>query len=103
MDRSLPDSEAITVPVPTVEVFWFFIGKILSKTFFENEGQLEWFNAVRVRTREFIAFTNTQVNIDKANLQVVEIDFVKPQPNENLKLFFQNATKTITRNCGTHK
>ncbi|KAJ5697496.1 hypothetical protein N7488_011180 [Penicillium malachiteum] len=74
---------------------WFFIGKIISKCFFDNEGQLEWLNAVRVRSREFIAFTNTQVNSDKANLQIVEIDFLKPQPNEDLKLFWKPARGLI--------
>ncbi|KID93350.1 hypothetical protein MAJ_10688, partial [Metarhizium majus ARSEF 297] len=39
--------------------FWFFIGKIVSKAFFGVEDQLEWLNVVRVRTREFIAFSNT--------------------------------------------
>ncbi|RDH31153.1 hypothetical protein BDQ94DRAFT_160744 [Aspergillus welwitschiae] len=38
--------------------FWFFIGKTLSKAFLGNEDQLEWFNAVRVRDREFITLTN---------------------------------------------
>ena len=46
-------------------------------------------NAVRVRTRKFIAFTNKQkqkaFNIDDApieemKLQVVEVDFSKPSP-----------------------
>ncbi|KAJ5629787.1 hypothetical protein N7528_003444 [Penicillium herquei] len=75
--------------------FWFFIGKIISKCFFDNEGQLEWLNAVRVRSREFIAFTNTQINSNKANLRIVEIDFLKPQHNEDLKLFWKPARGLI--------
>ncbi|KAJ5963549.1 uncharacterized protein N7479_003425 [Penicillium vulpinum] len=138
MDETLPDSQAITVPVPIAEVttedkyracpitdashfvvqrldsimlsvagisydsnkpwpFWFFIGKILSKSLFEVEGQLEWLNAVRVRSREFIAFTKAQYKSDpeKAKLQIVEIDFLKPQPNEPLKLFWKPARGII--------
>ena len=84
--------------------FWFFIGKIVSKAFFNDEKQLEWLNAVRVQTREFIAFTNTQINrvsnqetssIGEAKLRIVEIDFPKPQPGENLKLFWKPARGII--------
>lgn len=84
--------------------FWFFIGKIVSKAFFDNEEQLEWLNAVRVHTREFIAFTNTLKknasnqkgsNVEKANLQMVEVDFSKPHPGEHLKLFWKPARGII--------
>lgn len=91
--------------------FWFFVGKIISKAFFDDEEQLEWLNAVRVRTREFIAFTNTQKekasdhkesNIEKTELHIVEVDFSKPQPGENLKLFWKPAREIIcqkVQNC----
>lgn len=83
--------------------FWFFVGKIVSMAFFDNKEQLEWLNAVRVRNREFIAFTNTRKNIltqeeqntEKGKLQIVEIDFSKPQPGENLKLFWKPARGII--------
>lgn len=84
--------------------FWFFIGKIVSKAFFGDEEQLEWFNAVRVRTREFIAITNIQKkgdfdpnewNIKKIRPQIVEVDFFKPQPGEDLKLFWKPAREII--------
>lgn len=83
--------------------FWFFIGKIVSKAFFDNEEQLEWLNAVRVGNREFIAFTNTQKNIlsqeeqhpGKGTLQVVEVDFSKPRPGENVSLFWKPARGII--------
>jgi hypothetical protein len=83
--------------------FWFFIGKIISKQFFGNEQQLEWLNATRVGSRrEFIAFSNT-LNIGqkelskdgKPKLQVVEVNFRKPQPGEDLKLFWKPASKLI--------
>ncbi|KAJ5257686.1 hypothetical protein N7524_009242 [Penicillium chrysogenum] len=148
MDETLPDSKAITAPVPIVDVAtedrhksvlaadithfvvqlsdkrldslmqsvaevpynfnkpwpsWFYIGKVLSKAFFDNEEQLEWLNAVRVRDREFIAFSNTEKNIpvqkeqntEKEELRVVEVDFSKPQPGENLKLFWKPARGII--------
>ncbi|KAJ5478278.1 hypothetical protein N7530_003787 [Penicillium desertorum] len=146
MDKTLPDTEAITVPVPTAELapeyrysafpvtdishfvvqldsimqsiagipydsnmpwpFWFLIGKIVSKAFFSDEGRLEWLNAVRVRTREFIAFTNIQSNrvsnqdktdIEEAKLQVVEVDFSRPQPGEVLNLFWKPARPIISK------
>ena len=82
--------------------FWFFIGKIVSKAFFNNEEQLKWLNTVQVRNREFIAFTNShnvpnqeEQNTGKMNLRVVEIDFSKPQPGENLKLFWKPARGII--------
>ncbi|KAJ5800867.1 uncharacterized protein N7518_002935 [Penicillium psychrosexuale] len=156
MDETLPDHQAITVPVPSVNItvedkfksfllsdithvvvqlsdkrldsimqsvcgisydfnkpwpFWFFIGKIMSKAFYGNEQQLEWLNAVRVGTREFIAFTNTQDNrdVDKTEgfskhtmIQVVEVDFSKPRLGADLDLFWKPARKIITQkvqNC----
>ncbi|KAE8401950.1 hypothetical protein BDV37DRAFT_285210 [Aspergillus pseudonomiae] len=75
--------------------FWFFICKIVSKALFDDENQLKWLNAVRVRDREFIAFTNTQSNVEEAKLQVVEIDLPKPQPGEPLKLFGRPAREII--------
>jgi hypothetical protein len=75
--------------------FWFFIGKIISKQFFGNEEQLEWLNATRVGSRrEFIAFSNT-LNIGKPKLQVVEVNFLKPQPGEDLKLIWKPASGLI--------
>lgn len=88
--------------------FWFFIGKIVSKAFFGVEDQLEWLNAVRVRTREFIAFSNTSTveddgpNDETRRIQVVEVDFLKPQPGENIKLFWKPARGIISQqveNC----
>lgn len=82
---------------------WFFVGKIISKAFFDDENHLEWLNAVRVGNREFIAFTHVQrpfPNLGEArpeerDVRVVEIDFSKPQPGENLKLFWKPARQII--------
>ncbi|KAL3262233.1 hypothetical protein ABHI18_002954 [Aspergillus niger] len=88
--------------------FWFFIGKTLSKAFLGNEDQLEWFNAVRVRDREFIAFTNVgrengldsrEMNhdLDEKRIRVVEVDFLKPVPGEQLKAFWKPARGIIVQ------
>ncbi|KAK8917136.1 hypothetical protein H634G_09251 [Metarhizium anisopliae BRIP 53293] len=83
--------------------FWFYIGKIVSKAFFSVEDQLEWLNAVRVRTREFIAFSNTSTvndngpNDETRRIQVVEVNFLKPQPGENIKLFWKPARGIISK------
>ncbi|KAH0558682.1 hypothetical protein GP486_004665, partial [Trichoglossum hirsutum] len=140
MDETLPDRDAITVPVPTVDLttedrlsttdithiviqladrrlgsimesvgvpyefnkpwpFWFFIGKIVSKAFFNNDQRLEWLNTVRVRNREFIAFTNAGREETDGNrkLQVIEVDFAKPQPGKKLELFGKLARGLISQ------
>lgn len=83
----------------------------MSKAFYGNEQQLEWLNAVRVGTREFIAFNNTQANkdVDKIEgsskdvlFQVVEVGFSKPRPGADLELFWKPARKVIAQkvqNC----
>jgi hypothetical protein len=79
--------------------FWFFIGKIVSKAFFNNDQQLEWLNTMRVRTREFIAFTNAGnggTNGDET-LQIVEVDFAKPQPGKQLEMFWKPARGLIAQ------
>ncbi|KAB8214178.1 hypothetical protein BDV33DRAFT_196333 [Aspergillus novoparasiticus] len=107
MDETLSNSKAITVLVrmaevtaeerskafPVADISHFVVQLsdkrlnsiiqsvvgIISKAFFDGEEQLEWLNAVRVQTREFIAFTNTQINrisnqetsnIEEAKLQI---------------------------------
>ncbi|EPS34446.1 hypothetical protein PDE_09410 [Penicillium oxalicum 114-2] len=84
--------------------FWFLIGKALSKAFFGDEQQLRWFNFLRVWNREFVAFTNMRgesmsdlelLNRDKDKLQVIEVDFLKPVPGENLKAFWKPARGII--------
>jgi hypothetical protein len=77
--------------------FWFFIGKIVSKAFFNNDQQLEWLNAVRVRNTEFIAFTNAGKEETDGNRkpQVIEVDFAKPQPGKKLELFWKPARGLI--------
>ncbi|PLB43291.1 hypothetical protein P170DRAFT_481240 [Aspergillus steynii IBT 23096] len=83
--------------------FWFFIGKIVSKAFFDNEEQLEWLNSVQVGNREFIAFSNTgrkfpdqeEQSTGKGKLRVVEIDLSKPQPGEKLQMFWKPARSII--------
>jgi hypothetical protein len=83
--------------------FWFFIGKVVSKAFFNDESRLEWFNSVRVRTREFIGFENTVLphenNSEDAQktLNIVEIDFLRPQARENIKFFWKPARPPIYR------
>ncbi|KAI2720751.1 hypothetical protein DTO013E5_1929 [Penicillium roqueforti] len=86
--------------------FLVFHWEIMSKAFYGNEQQLEWLNAVRVGTREFIAFNNTQANkdVDKIEgsskdvlFQVVEVGFSKPRPGADLELFWKPARKVIAQ------
>lgn len=57
-----------------------------------------------MRTREFIAFTNIQKkgdfgpndwNVKKTRPHIVEVDFFKPQPGEDLKLFWKPGREII--------
>ncbi|KAJ5824595.1 hypothetical protein N7447_006935 [Penicillium robsamsonii] len=105
MDETLPDDQAITVPVPSVEItvedqfkalllkdithFVFFVRKIISKAFYGSEQQIEWLNAVRWdldRTEDFSK--NTRI-------RVVEVDFPKPRPGAALELFWKPARGII--------
>lgn len=78
----------------------------MSKAFYGNEQQVEWLNAVRVGTRECIAFTNTRDNRDvdqtegltkNTMIQVVGVDFSIPRPDADLELFRKPARKIITQ------
>lgn len=69
-----------------------------------------WLNAVRVQTREFIAFTNTARRLaspkyesvtDKSGLLVVEVDFSKPQPCEDLRFFGSQREESSPRKSWT--
>lgn len=83
--------------------FWFFIGKILSKAFYGTEDQLDWFNATRVRDREFVAFAKVRhVDLNREThslrieeIQTVEVDFLKPRPGESMKVFWKPARGII--------
>jgi hypothetical protein len=86
--------------------FWFFIGKIISKVFFGNEQQLEWFNATRVGSQlEFIKYSNIQKKGNnpqqelsdegRPKLLVIEVNFHKSRPGEDLKLFWKPARELM--------
>lgn len=84
--------------------FWFFIGKALSKALFGDEQQLQWLNAVRVRNREFVEFINMGgdrmsdlelMNRGEGKLRVIEVEFSKPIPGEDLKAFWKPAREII--------
>ncbi|KAM3533172.1 hypothetical protein MY4038_003597 [Beauveria bassiana] len=83
--------------------FWFFIGKVVSKAFFNDERRLKWFNSVRISTRAFIGFADTAVSFDEKEdaqngaLCILELDFLKPQPRESIKLFWKPARHPIYR------
>ena len=55
--------------------FWCFFGKLIAKSLFGDEWQLRFLNFVRVRTREFIAFTNASFITEGARFisKVIEV------------------------------
>lgn len=82
--------------------FWYYYGKIVAKGIYGNEKQLRLLNCIRVRTREFISFTNATFADRKAvgkvmPLNVVEVDILKPRPGEPLQLFWKPARGIITQ------
>ncbi|KAL5356156.1 hypothetical protein BJX96DRAFT_142384 [Aspergillus floccosus] len=103
LDSIMQSCASLTYDFDNPWPFWFFIGKIISKALFGDEQQLQWLNTVRVRNREFIAFTHIlleasdleQLNQDKAPLRVVEVDFSKPVPGERVKAFWKPAREII--------
>jgi hypothetical protein len=67
---------------------------MISKAFFQNERRLLVLNFTRVRTTEFIAYTNSSFKKgDK--LKVVELSFAKPGGSEPFQVFWQPAQGVI--------
>lgn len=80
--------------------FWYYYGKIVANGIYGNEKQLQLLNCIRVRTREFISFTNATFADQKATdkvmpLNVVEVDILKPRSSEPLQLFWKPARGII--------
>ena len=48
LDSILQSVAAVPCNFNKLWLFWFFIGKLVSKAFFDNEEQVVWLNAVRV-------------------------------------------------------
>ena len=57
--------------------FWYYYGKIVAEGIYGNEKQLRLLNCIRVRTREFISFTNATFTGRKAAGKVMPLDVVK--------------------------
>ncbi|KAJ5452203.1 hypothetical protein N7445_000386 [Penicillium cf. griseofulvum] len=79
------------------------IGKTLSLAFFGNENQLEWLGTERLGRRRFIAFTNVEKkdepgqsqSLSNKNLKVVEVMFMRTNPQEIQKAFWRPARKFV--------
>ena len=94
--------------------FWHFLGKIVTKAVFDNTAELRELNYVAVGRREFIAYTTSMwtaaVEAGKAAegdelppLNVIEVNFKKPQPGQPLEITWGLARGPITnkiRQCG---
>jgi hypothetical protein len=67
---------------------------MISKAFFQHERRLLVLNFMRVRTTEFIAYTNSSFQKgDK--LKIIELSFAKPGGNEPFQIFWQPAQPLI--------
>ncbi|KAH8909631.1 hypothetical protein BR93DRAFT_403588 [Coniochaeta sp. PMI_546] len=85
--------------------YWYFLGKITAQAIYGDPAELLLLNYVRVRTREFIGFTTATwatavkaqklANTEAPPLNVIEVDFEKPQPGKPLRLFCKPARGLI--------
>lgn len=88
----------------------FFFGKITAKAIYDDLAQLLLLNYVRVHTREFIGFPNAtwatavktgrSVGIEPPPLNVIEVDFKRPQVGKPLEIFWKPARGRITERIG---
>jgi hypothetical protein len=100
--------------------FWHFLGKMVAKAVFDDETELRELNFVAIGRREFVAFTTSmwraaeepearteaQNEGDKAEttaqaaelppLNVIEVNFKKPQPGQQIKLAWKPARGLFT-------
>ncbi|GLA52201.1 hypothetical protein AnigIFM63604_008836 [Aspergillus niger] len=67
-------------------LFRDFIGRAISKAFFGDELQLQWFKAGQIRNMDYITFRNVQRTEPLVGtIQVIVVDFLEPVPGQNLK------------------
>ncbi|GLA34486.1 hypothetical protein AnigIFM63309_007035 [Aspergillus niger] len=67
-------------------LFRDFIGRTISKAFFGDELQLQWFKAGQIRNMDYITFRNVQRTEPLVGtIQVIVVDFLEPVPGQNLK------------------
>ncbi|KAK4139772.1 uncharacterized protein C8A04DRAFT_15565 [Dichotomopilus funicola] len=91
-------------------VFWYFLGKIAGKALFDNQVELTGLNFVAIGRREFIAYTTSTwkaaADAQKAAgltgrerfppLNVIEVNFKKPQPGQPLEVTWAPARPITT-------
>lgn len=94
--------------------FWHFLGKIVAKAVFDDNAELRELNYVAVGRREFIAYTTSMWTAaveagepaggaELPPLNVIEVNFKKPQPGQPLEMTWGLARGPITnkiRQCG---
>ncbi len=94
------------VPSP----FWDFLGRMAAKAVFDDKVELKELNFVAIRRREFIAYTTstwkaaaeTQKAAGKTGMEgmpplnVVEVNFKKPQPGKPIKVTWTPARALFT-------
>ncbi|KAK0609693.1 hypothetical protein B0T17DRAFT_512528 [Bombardia bombarda] len=88
--------------------FWYFLGKIAAQAIYGDVAELLLLNYTRVHDIEFIAFTTalwaTAVKTQRLasaeppplNFNVIQVEFIKPQPGNPLELFWKPAHGYIT-------
>ncbi|KAK4115524.1 hypothetical protein N656DRAFT_775412 [Canariomyces notabilis] len=100
--------------------FWHFLGKMVAKAVYDDETELRELNFVAIGRREFVAFTTSmwraaeepearteaQNEGDKAEtmpqatelppLNVIEVNFKKPQPGQPIELAWTPARGLFT-------
>lgn len=84
-------------------LFRDFIGRAISKAFFGDELQLQWFKAGQIRNMDYITFRNVQRTEPLVGtIQVIVVDFLEPVPGQNLKAVWKpvpGITLQSVREC----
>ncbi|GLA05352.1 hypothetical protein AnigIFM60653_005834 [Aspergillus niger] len=84
-------------------LFRDFIGRAISKAFFGDEQQLQWFKAGQIRNMDYITFRNVQRTEPLVGTtQAIVVDFLEPVPGQNLKAVWKPApgiTLQSVREC----
>ncbi|GKZ83838.1 hypothetical protein AnigIFM56816_008934 [Aspergillus niger] len=81
-------------------LFRDFIGRAISKAFFGDEQQLQWFKAGQIRNMDYITFRNVQRTEPLVGtIQVIVVDFLEPVPGQNLKAVWKPVTGITLQSC----
>ncbi|KAJ3489949.1 hypothetical protein NLG97_g5885 [Lecanicillium saksenae] len=76
--------------------FWYFIGKIMSRTLFERDDRLKIMSYIPVRQIEYVGFTTRRfLDGDVTDINALEVTFKRPQPRSPMECFWKSARQLV--------